>query len=106
MTELEQLKAQRRELDKRIKELTNPRYDTDDASMYLKHYPARDDAWLIVLEEIDGTRESCMCGKTPARKQLVAAHTKGEALECLNYQINALIELRDLILSRDKKGED
>lgn len=105
MTELEQLKAQRRELDRRIRELTNPRYDTDDASMYLRHYPAKDDAWLIVLEEIDGAE-----GKHSARKQIVSAKTKGEAIELLQYQICALVELYNKatgkFLTLNVKGEE
>lgn len=100
MTELEQLKAQRREIDKRIRELTNPRYDTDDASMYLKHYPAKDDAWLVVLEEIDGAE-----GKSSARKQIISAKTKGEAVELLQYQICALLELYNKVTGKFLKLE-
>lgn len=89
MTELEQLKAQKREIEKKIQALTHPKYEVDGAKMYLKTYStSRPDVWLITLEEIDDTSE-----KTWAYKQIVTAKTKGEALEYLRQQINILTTL-------------
>ena len=97
MTELEQLKAQRKEIDKRIKELTHPKYEVDGAKMYLKTYPtSRPDAWLITLEEVNDTSD-----KPWAYKQIVSAKTKDDAIAYLGKAIDTLTELYDLV----SKGE-
>ena len=93
MTELEQLKAQKREIEKRIQALTHPKYEVDGAKMYLKTYStSRPDVWIISLEEIDDTLE-----KTWAYKQIVSAYTKEEAIRYLQTQIRILTELLDTV---------
>ena len=55
-TELEQLKLQRKELDKRIRELEHPSYQVDGAKLFFKTYNTnikKSNEWLVTLEEID-----------------------------------------------------
>lgn len=92
MTELEKLKAQRKELDKRIKALENPKYEVDGARCYFQKYRGpRPDEWVVRLEEIDNTTNKS------AYKQIVSAKTKAEAINYLELQIVSLQNLVELL---------
>ena len=88
MTELEQLKAQRREIDRKIKELTCPTINVDGACLRRKTYRGKPvDTWVVTVEEIGGTTYS---------KEIVCSDTKEEALRSLDIIIDTLIKLRDM----------
>lgn len=92
-SELEQLIAQRKEIDKRIKELANPKYEVDGARMLLKKYKTgRPDEWVVTLEEIDGAR-----GKSSAYKQIISAKSCNDAIEYIETQIAILQALLDKV---------
>lgn len=92
MTELEQLKAQRKELDKRIRELEHPKYEVDGARLFLRTYTGcRDDEWVVKLETIDTVKH------TSAYKQIISAKSKSEAIEYIENQIKTLQELVDRV---------
>ena len=53
--ELEQLQAQKKEIEQRIKELTAPRYEVDGARFYVSTYKGKPTGWWIVtVEQIGG----------------------------------------------------
>ena len=86
MTELEQLMAQRREIDKRIKELRCPKIEVDGACLKRKSYQGKPlDTWVVTAEEIGGNGYS---------KELIIADTKEDVLECLELLIQTLCDLR------------
>lgn len=92
-TELEQLKAQRRELDKKIRELEHPKYSVDGARLFLQTYTGgRPDEWVVTLEEINDTTD-----KPWAYKRIISAGSKAEAIEYIETQIKVLQELVDLV---------
>ena len=98
MTELEELKLQKRKLEQRIRELEHPSYRVDGASMYLKKYPARADAWLVRLQEINN-----MDTRTWQEKQIVASPTKEDAIEALEVLIATLVNLYERVTGRAYK---
>ena len=92
MTELEELKAQRKELDKKIRELEHPKYEVDGAKCYLQKYTgSRPDEWVVRLEELNNTTY-----KSPY-KQIISAKTKPEAINYLELQIVSLQNLVELL---------
>lgn len=89
MTELEQLKAQRKELDKKIRELEHPKYVVDGAKCYLQKYTgSRPDEWLVRLEEVNDTTDNAS-----AYKQIVSAKSLNDAIEFIEVQIGTLQNL-------------
>lgn len=86
MTELEKLLEQRKEIDKKIKELQSPRYEVDGARMFKKY----GDSWVVTVQEID---TGSLVNKTWAYKQVVRAKTKEEAVEHLGLIVDALTHL-------------
>lgn len=95
MTELEQLKAQRKELDKKIRELEHPKYAVDGAKCYLQKYTGgRSDEWLVRLEEINDTTD-----KDSAYKQIASAKSLNDAIEFIEAQIGTLQNLLHKIRS-------
>jgi len=95
MTELEKLKAQRKELDKKIRELEHPKYAVDGAKCYLQKYAGgRPDEWLVRLEEINDTT-----GKDSAYKQIASAKSLNDAIEFIEAQIGTLQNLLHKIRS-------
>ncbi len=85
---LEELKAKRKEIDKLIKELENPKYEVDGAKCYFQKYRGtRTDEWVVRLEEIDNTTNKS------SYKQIISAKTKYEAIEYLRIQITVLQNL-------------
>lgn len=92
-SELDQLIAQRKELDKRIRELSNPKYEVDGARMLLKKYKTgRTDEWVVALEEIDGVHV-----KASAYKQIISAKSRDDAIEYVETQIAILQALLDRV---------
>lgn len=86
MTELEQLMAQRREIDKRIKELRCPKIEVDGACLKRKSYQGKPaDIWVVTAEEIGGAGFS---------KELIIGTTKEDVLESLDILIQTLCDLR------------
>ena len=91
-TELEQLKLQRKELDKRIRELEHPSYQVDGAKLFLKTNNTnfkKSNEWVVTLEEIDDTHP----GRTWAYKKIISAKCKEDAVIFIESQINVLSEL-------------
>lgn len=92
-SELDQLIAQRAELDKRIKELSHAKYEVDGARMLFKKYKTtRSDEWVVTLEEIDGAQ-----GKSSAYKQIISAKSCNDAIEYIETQIATLQALLDKV---------
>lgn len=91
-TELEQLKLQRKELDKRIRELEHPSYQVDGAKLFFKTYNTnikKSNEWVVTLEEIDETTP----GRTWAYKKIISAKCKENAVIYIENQIKILSEL-------------
>lgn len=92
-SELEQLIAQRKEIDRRIKELSNPKYEVDGARMLFKKYKTnRSDEWVVTLEEINGVN-----AKSSAYKQIISAKSCNDAIEYIETQIAILQALLDKV---------
>jgi prefoldin subunit 5 len=92
-SKLEQLIAQRKEIDRRINELANPKYEVDGARMLLKKYKTdKSDEWVVTLEEIDGAQ-----GKSSAYKQIISAKSCNDAIEYIESQIATLQALLDKV---------
>lgn len=92
-SKLEQLKAQRRELDRQIKELSHPKYEVDGAKLVFKTYKTcREDEWVVTLEEINATTH-----KTSSYKQIISAKSKDDAIEYIETQIATLQTLLDKV---------
>lgn len=95
-TELEQLKLQRKELDKRIRELEHPSYQVDGAKLFFKTYNTnikKSNEWVVTLEEIDETTP----GHTWAYKKIISAKCKENAIIYIENQIKILSELLKVI---------
>lgn len=93
LEQLEQLIAQRNEIDNRIKELSNLKYEVDGARMLFKKYKTtRSDEWVVTLEEIDGAQ-----GKSSAYKQIISAKSRNDAIEYIETQIATLQLLLDKV---------
>ena len=90
MTELEELIAQRKELDKKIRALQNPKYEVDGARMFKRAYNGKPlSVWTITVEEIYDLDSD----KAWQWKQIVNAKTKEDAISGLNNIILALSRL-------------
>jgi len=99
MDELTKLIAQRKELDRRIKELQNPEYSVNGAKLYLKKYNTqRPDEWIVAIQEIDTTDT-----RPWTYRKIITAKTKEETMELLKSQIAAL---NALYLSVQKNTSD
>ena len=85
-SELEELKRQKREIERRIKELTNV-YEVDGAKMFVKKFPTHNEV-VVTLETIDGARN-----KRSANKEIIQANTKEDAIRYLELTINTLVNL-------------
>lgn len=84
--ELENLLAQRRELDKQIKALQSQEVKIDGASLIQRY----GDSWVVLLQEID-TRT--YVDKTWRYKQIAVAKTREEAIEHLGVLVDTLTQL-------------
>ena len=92
-SELDKLIAQRKELDRRIRELSNPKYEVDGARMLFKKYKTgRTDEWVVALEEIDGVHV-----KASSYKQIISAKSRDDAIEYIETQIAILQALLDKV---------
>jgi hypothetical protein len=88
-SELEQLKEQRKAIDRRIKELTCPKIEVDGACLKRKTYRGKPvDSWVVTVEEIGGTGFS---------KEIVLQRTREDALDALNMIILTLTKLKDVV---------
>lgn len=85
-SELENLLAQRRELDKQIKALQSLEVKVDGASLIQRY----GDSWAVLLQEID-TRSRV--DKTWQNKQIAIAKTREEAIEHLGVLVDTLTQL-------------
>lgn len=85
-SELENLLAQRREIDRKIKALQSLEVKVDGASL-IKRYG---DCWAVLLQEIDSRNN---VGKTWQNKQIAIAKTREEAIEHLDVLIATLTAL-------------
>lgn len=94
-TELENLLAQRRELDKQIKALQSLEVKVDGASLIQRY----GDSWAVLLQEID-TRSRV--DKTWQNKQIAIAKTREEAIEHLGTLIDTLTQLYSKVRKGDK----
>lgn len=95
MTELEGLISQRKELDKKIKQLTSPNYRVwKDGRLKAELYTTCDKCngyWCVTVKEID---EKPMLNKhIPISKRLIRVKTKEDVIEGLTNILNVLIEL-------------
>ena len=94
MTELDELIAQKKEIEKKIKALTCPKYEVDGARMTRKAHGGKPlDLWVITVEEL---------GASGQYKELVRADTKDEALKSLDHIIKSLQELQSEALGSMK----
>ena len=100
MTELEQLKEQRKEINKRIRELEHPKFEVDGAKLYWQHYSGpKDDEWSIVLRCVDPNSSNPeLCN----RKVTIAhATSKEQAISCLSTQIATLQNLYKVVTGEE-----
>ena len=83
MTELENLLAQRKEIDRKIKELQSPTYEIWDNGSLVAEMSARDsgEQWCLKIKEVDFVR--MLNKQVPQRKQIIRTRTKEEAVEQL-----------------------
>lgn len=94
MTELEQLIEQRKELDKKIKELTCPVYEVAGAKLFVHtRHGKPTNSWSVTVMQIGGNG---------AYKELVSDNTKEGAIEGLYNLIYSLNGLASLV---DENGE-
>lgn len=85
MTELEELMAQKKEIEKKIKMLTCPKVEVDGAKFERKTYRGKPvDTWVVRLQEIGGRTEY---------KEVVMARTKEECIEQLGILVDTLTNL-------------
>lgn len=94
-SELENLLAQRRELDKQIKALQSQEVKVDGASLIQRY----GDSWAVLLQEID---TSTYVNKTWRYKQIAIARTREEAIEHLGALIDTLTQLYSKVRKGDK----
>jgi len=88
MTELEKLIAQRNELDRKIKELQNPKYEVDGASLTRVR-----DYWVVRLQEIKNRK--CDKDRSWQYKQIVIADNKDDAIDGIWILAETLKSLYD-----------
>lgn len=91
---LEELIAERKALDKKIRELQNPKYEVDGAKMFKRAYSGKPlNIWVVTLEEIYDVDSD----KDWQYKQVVAARTKEEAISGINQLMVTLKRLYDKV---------
>ena len=91
---LEELIAERKAIDKKIKALKNPRYEVDGAKLYKRAYRGKPlSMWVVTLEEIYDMNST----KPWQYKQVVAAKTRADAISGINQLIVALTKLLEKI---------
>lgn len=91
MTELEKLIEQRKELDKMIKALKCPCYETETAKCFVRTRHGEPlDNWVVTLKTVN------FRGGAEQFKEIVTANTKEECIEGLNGIIYTLTYLRDI----------
>ena len=91
---LEELIAERKALDKKIRELQNPKYEVDGAKMVKRAYGGkRQNIWVVTLEEIYDLNSD----KPWQYKQVVAAQTREDAISGINHLIVALTRLYEKV---------
>lgn len=89
-TELEALIAQKKAIEKRIRELSNPKYDVDGAKLFVRGYQGRTRKdWVVTLEEFNNVKYERM----GYNRQIVVADTKEKALEYIQLHIATLVNL-------------
>ena len=89
-SELEELIAQKKELEKRIKELTNPRYEVDGAKLYRKtNSGGINPRWIVSVDKIDGWAHTSNGRNT----EVAIAPDKEEALKYIQYILASLVTL-------------
>ena len=103
MTELEELLTQRKELDKKIKQLTSPNYTVwKDGRLKAELYTTCDKCngyWCVTVKEID---EKPMLNKhIPISKRLIRVKTKEGAIEGLANIIDSLIRLYEKVSGQE-----
>ena len=93
MTELENLLAQRKEIDRKIKELQSPTYEIWDNGSLVAEMSTRasGEQWCIKIKEVDFVR--MLNKRVPQRKQIIRTKTKEEAVEQLAKLICTLDKL-------------
>lgn len=91
---LEELIAERRAIDNKIKALQNPKYEVDGAKMFKRAYNGKPlSVWTITVEEIYDLDSD----KAWQYKQIVNAKTKDDAIAYLGKIIDALNALYDKV---------
>lgn len=87
MTELEKLKQQKREIEKRIKELTCPAYTDDAGLVHLFANQRRGEPtgrWSVTV------KENSIWEKRVQNKLIITADSKEDALECIASLVYSL----------------
>lgn len=89
-TELERLIAQKKEIERKIKELSSPKYEVDGARLFVRGYSGRTTKdWVVTLEEINSTKPE----RNGYNKQIAVADSKRDALEYIQLHIATLVNL-------------
>ena len=89
-SELEELIAQKKEIEKRIKELTNPRYVVDGAKLYRKtNSGGANPRWIVSVDKIDGWAHNSSGRNT----EVAIAPDKEEAMKYIQYLTASLVTL-------------
>lgn len=90
MTKLEELIAQKKAIEKQIKELTNPRYEVDGAKLYRKtNRGGTNPRWIVSVDKIDGWAHTSSGRNT----EVAIAPDKEEALNSIQYLLASLATL-------------
>lgn len=92
MTELEKLKQQKREIEKRIKELTCPAYTDDAGLVHLFANQRRGEPtgnWTVTIR--DSTPPEWE--RRPQNKVIIETTSKEDALECIASLIYSLTDV-------------
>jgi len=89
-SKLDELIAQKKEIEKQIRELTNPKYEVDGAKLYVRRPQGTNRSeWIVTLAEIDGVRGS----SNGRNKEVAVAHDKEESLKYMQYLMSSLVTL-------------
>lgn len=106
--ELKSLLKQKRQIERRIKELKNVTPSVAGARLHFERYPKWNE-WKVIIEEIhitsDAQKNVVIPASQPRNKAIVTAPTKEEALNGLKDMIERLSSLYQKLTSDSDQTE-
>ena len=95
MNELEELQAQKKEIERKIKELTKKSFQSDGAKLFQEYYACKSDPWCIAIkthfEELYQTR------KQTRWFSVVKCENRQDAIDMIDVIIRDLQELKKVV---------